>query len=149
MTSFRKPVEVSSEIRLTHRALAFGAAAGLIALSFGHRVGLSVIAGATVSVVNILVLRRVVAGLGGVQSARSAILLAGLTGVRYLLLGGVLVAIIAVWNADLIGVVCGLGAPNLAVLLELRNGGFTALRAREIPTSPDDPEDRGNTIQGA
>lgn len=149
MTNPGEPAVASREVRLTRRALALAAAAGLIGLGLSPRIGLSVLAGATVSVVNILVLRRVVGGLSGVQSARSAIALAGLTGVRYLLLGGVLVAIIAVWNADVIGVVCGLGAPNLAVLLELRNGGFRALRTPQPPPSPVDPEDRENPHQDA
>ena len=146
-------VEAGREVRLTRRALALGAAAALIGLIFfsdgGPRIGLSVLGGATVSMLNILVLRRVVGGLSGIQSARSAIALAALTGVRYLLLGGVLIAIIAVWNADVIGVVCGLGAPNLAVLLELRNGGFTALRTPPASPPPGDPEDRENLSQGA
>ena len=142
-------VEAGREVRLTRRALTLAAAAALIGLTFGPRIGLSVLGGATVSMLNILVLRRVVGGLSGIQSARSAIALAVLTGVRYLLLGGVLVAIIAVWNADVIGVVCGLGAPNLAVLLELRNGGFTALRTPPASPPPDDPEDRENLSQGA
>ncbi|MCY4629055.1 MAG: ATP synthase subunit I [Acidobacteria bacterium] len=142
-------VEAGREVRLTRRALTLAAAAALIGLTFGPRIGLSVLGGATVSMLNILVLRRVVGGLSGIQSARSAIALAALTGVRYLLLGGVLVAIIAVWNADVIGVVCGLGAPNLAVLLELRNGGFTALRTPPASPPPDDPEDRENLSQGA
>ena len=141
--------EAGREVRLTRRALTLAAAAALIGLTFGPRIGLSVLGGATVSMLNILVLRRVVGGLSGIQSARSAIALAALTGVRYLLLGGVLVAIIAVWNADVIGVVCGLGAPNLAVLLELRNGGFTALRTPPASPPPDDPEDRENLSQGA
>ncbi len=149
MTNNDQPAAGSREVRLTRRALALAAAAGLLGLSLGPRIGLSVVAGAAVSVVNILVLRRVVGGLGAVQSARSAIALAGLTGVRYLLLGGVLVAIIAVWNADVIGVVCGLGAPNLAVLLELRNGGFTALRTPQAPPPPDDAADRENPTPGA
>ena len=143
------PGDPAREVRLTRRALALGAAAGLIGLSLGPEIGLSVLAGASVSVVNILVLRRVVGGLSGVQTARSAIALAALTGVRYLLLGGALVAIIAVWNADVIGVVCGLGAPNLAVLLELRNGGFTALRTPQAPPPPGDPEEREKPRQGA
>ncbi len=142
-------VEAGREVRLTRRALTLAAAAALVGLTFGPRIGLSVLGGATVSMLNILVLRRVVGGLSGIQSARSAIALAALTGVRYLLLGGVLVAIIAVWNADVIGVVCGLGAPNLAVLLELRNGGFTALRTPPASPPPDDPEDRENLSQGA
>jgi len=142
-------VEAGREVRLTRRALTLAAAAALVGLTFGPRIGLSVLGGATVSMLNILVLRRVVGGLSGIQSARSAIALAVLTGVRYLLLGGVLVAIIAVWNADVIGVVCGLGAPNLAVLLELRNGGFTALRTPPASPPPDDPEDRENLSQGA
>ena len=153
MTNSRESVEAGREVRLTRRALALGAAAGLIGLVFfsggGPRIGLSVLAGATVSVVNILVLRRVVAGFSSVQSARSAIALAGLTGVRYLLLGGALVAIIGVWNADVIGVVCGLGAPNLAVLLELQNGGFTALHTPQATPPPGDPEDGASPNQGA
>ena len=149
MTTSREPLEGGREVRLTRRALALGAAAGLIGLSFGPRIGLSVLGGATVSVLNIVALRRVAAGLTAEASTRSAIAVAGLTGVRYLLLGGALVAIIAVWNADVIGVVCGLGAPNLAVLLELRNGGFTALRTPQASPPPDDPEDRENPHQGA
>ena len=149
MTTSREPLEGGREVRLTRRALALGAAAGLIGLSFGPRIGLSVLGGATVSVLNIVALRRVAAGLTAEASTRSAIAVAGLTGVRYLLLGGALVAIIAVWNADVIGVVCGLGAPNLAVLLELRNGGFTALRTPPASPPPDDPEDRENLSQGA
>lgn len=149
MTSSSEAAEAGREVRLTRRALALGAAAGLIGLGFGPRIGLSVLGGATVSVLNIIALRRVAAGLTAEASTRSAIALAGLTGVRYLLLGGALVAIIAVWNADVIGVVCGLGAPNLAVLLELRNGGFTALRTSQASPPPDDPEDREHPHQGA
>lgn len=142
MADSGRPADAGREVRLTRRALALAAAAGLIGLGFGPRIGLSVLGGATVSVLNILALRHVVGGLSGIQSARSAMALAALTGVRYLLLGGVLVAIIAVWNADVIGVVCGLGAPNLAVLLEMRNGGFAALRTPPASPPPDDPEDR-------
>lgn len=149
MTDSGTPGEASREERLTRRALALGAAAALIALAFGPRIGLSVLGGATISVLNIVALRRMAAGLTADHSARSAILLAALTGVRYLLLGGALVAIIAVWNADVIGVVCGLGAPNLAVLLELRNGGFRALRTPQSSPPPDDPEDRENPPPGA
>ena len=145
--------ETARGVRLTRRAVGLAAAAALIALSFGPGIGLSVLAGATLSVVNIVALRRVVGGLRGAQSARSAVALAALTGVRYLLLGGALVAIIAVWNADVIGVVCGLGAPNLAVLLELRNEGFAALRTSQLPRSPEaspgEGEERENPNQGA
>lgn len=144
MAASDAPADAGREARLTRRSLALGAAAALIGLSFGPRIGLSVLGGATVSVLNILALRHVVGGLSGIQSARSAIALAALTGVRYLLLGGVLVAIIALWNADVIGVVCGLGAPNLAVLLEMRNGGFAALRTPPASPPPDDPEGREN-----
>ena len=142
MTESETPLDGAREVRLTRRALAFGAAAGLIGLSFGPRIGLSVLGGATVSVLNIVVLRRTVAGLTAAASARSAIALAALTGVRYLLLGGVLFAIIALWNADVIGVVCGLGAPLLAVLLELGSGGFAALRTPAPLPPPDRPEGR-------
>ncbi len=142
MTESETPPDGAREVRLTRRALAFGAAAGLIGLSFGPRIGLSVLGGATVSVLNIVVLRRTVAGLTAAASARSAIALAALTGVRYLLLGGVLFAIIALWNADVIGVVCGLGAPLLAVLLELGSGGFAALRTPAPLPPPDRPEGR-------
>lgn len=149
MTNPGEPAEAGREDRLTRRALVLGAAAALIALTFGPRIGLSVLGGATISVLNIIALRRVSAGLTADHSARSAIALAALTGVRYLLLGGALVAIIAVWNADVIGVVCGLGAPNLAVLLELRNGGFTALRTPPASPPPDDPVDGENPSRGA
>ena len=149
MTNSGKPAEAGREDRLTRRALVLGAAAALIALAFGPRIGLSVLGGATISVINIIALRRVSAGLTADHSARSAIALAALTGVRYLLLGGALVAIIAVWNADVIGVVCGLGAPNLAVLLELRNGSFTALRTPPASPPPDDPVDGENPRRGA
>ena len=142
MTESETPPDGAREVRLTRRALAFGAAAGLIGLSFGPRIGLSVLGGATVSVLNIVVLRRTVAGLTAAASARSAIALAALTGVRYLLLGGALFAIIALWNADVIGVVCGLGAPLLAVLLELGSGGFAALRTPAPLPPPDRPEGR-------
>ena len=142
MTESETPPDGAREVRLTRRALAFGAAAGLIGLSFGPRIGLSVLGGATVSVLNIVVLRRTVAGLTAAASARSAIALAALTGVRYILLGGALFAIIALWNADVIGVVCGLGAPLLAVLLELGSGGFAALRTPAPLPPPDRPEGR-------
>ncbi len=142
MTESETPPDGTREVRLTRRALAFGAAAGLIGLSFGPRIGLSVLGGATVSVLNIVVLRRTVAGLTAAASARSAIALAALTGVRYILLGGALFAIIALWNADVIGVVCGLGAPLLAVLLELGSGGFAALRTPAPLPPPDRPEGR-------
>ena len=142
MTESETPPDGAREVRLTRRALAFGAAAGLIGLSFGPRIGLSVLGGATVSVLNIVVLRRTVAGLTAAASARSAIALAALTGVRYILLGGALFAIIALWNADVIGVVCGLGAPLLAVLLELGSGGFAALRTPAPLPPPDRPDGR-------
>ena len=144
-----RAAEGARDVRLTRRAVACGAAAGLIGFGFGPAIGLSVLAGATLSVANILMLRRVVAGLHGAQTARSAVALAALTGVRYLLLGGALVAIIALWNADVIGALCGLGAPNLAVLLELRNGGFAGLRPPQAPPSPGDPEGRGNPDERA
>ena len=144
MTNSRARSLPDHEARLSRRALALGAAAGLIGLvgfsGEGPRIGLSVLAGAAVSVMNILVLRRVVEGLTAADSARSAIALAALTGVRFLLLGGVLFAIIAVWNADVIGVVCGLGAPLLAVLAELGSGGFGAFRTPPILPPPGSPE---------
>lgn len=138
MTGATEPSPPAREARLTRRALACGAAAALIGLAFGPRIGLSVLGGASVSFLNLVFLRRAVAGLTGADSARSAILIAALTGGRYLLLGGVLFAIIAVWNADLIGVVCGLGAPLLAVLAELGGEGFGAFRTPLPP--PDVPE---------
>ena len=146
MTESATPPDGGREVRLTRRALAFGAAAGLIGLvgfsGEGPRIGLSVLGGATVSVLNIVALRRTAAGLTAATSARSAIALAVLTGVRYLLLGGALFAIIALWDADVIGVVCGLGAPLLAVLLEFGSGGFAALRTPAPLPPPDRPEGR-------
>lgn len=115
--------------RLVRRATALAAAAGLIGLALGPRIGLSVLAGSAITVANLLLLRRMVGGLATVPTARSAILLALFTGGRYLLLGAFLFAIIRFWNADVIGVACGLGAPLLAVLLELAGAGRGALRA--------------------
>ncbi len=148
MTESATPPDGAREVRLTRRALAFGAAAGLIGLAFGPRIGLSVLGGATVSVLNIVALRRTAAGLTAAASARSAIALAALTGVRYLLLGGALFAIIALWDADVIGVVCGLGAPLLAVLLEFGSGGFAALRTPAPLPPPDRPEGREEPPSG-
>ncbi len=119
---------VAPEARLLRRAVGFAAAGSLVGLAFGPRIGLSVLGGAVVSVLNIVVLRRVAAGFTASGSARSALALAALTGVRYLLLGSALFAIIAVWNADAVGVALGLGAPLLAVLLELGSVGFGAFR---------------------
>ena len=108
------------EARLVRRAVAFAAVASLIGLSLGPRIGLSVLGGAVVSVLNLLVLRRLAAGLTAVDAARPALALAALTGVRYLLIAAALFALIALANAHGVGVVCGLGAPLLAVVLELR-----------------------------
>lgn len=142
MTNSQAPSLPDHEARLSRRAVALAAVAGLIGLGFGPRIGLSVLGGAAVSVMNILVMRRVVRGLTAADSGRSAIIAAALTGVRFLLLGGVLFAIIAVWNADVIGVVCGLGAPLLAVLAELGSGGFGSFRTPPNLPPPGSPEGR-------
>ena len=139
-----EPPPSGPEARLVRRALAFGAAAGLIGLSLGPAIGLSVLGGSAITTMNLVFLRRLVGGLTAVRSARSAILLAVFTGGRYLLLGAFLVVIIRLWNADVIGVVCGLGAPLLAVLLELGGAGRGAFRAPPerpgTPPSPNSPE---------
>lgn len=133
------------ESRLLRRAVAFGAAASLVGFAgFGLRPGLSVLAGAAVSAANMHLLRRVARSFTASLSARAALRAAALTGLRYILLGAVLFAIIGVWNADPIGVVCGLGAPLLAILLEVGTEGFGAFRAapsspRPPPTSPSGP----------
>ncbi len=129
------------------RATAFGIAAGLIALSFGPRIGLSVLAGAGVTIANLLLLRRVVAGLNAALSARAAVAAALLTALRYLLLAAVLAAIISLGDADPIGVLCGLGAPLLAVLLEAGNAGFNAFRSPPpaSDSSSSDESARGST----
>ena len=114
--------------RIVRRAVVCGLAASLIGLLFGPRIGLSVLAGAAVSVGNLLVLRRMVDGFRDEQSARSALVAAALSGLRYLLLGAALFAIIAVLRADLIGVGCGLAAPLLAILFELGHAGVGAFR---------------------
>ena len=133
---------------MLRRATVFGIAAALIALSFfGPRIGLSVLAGAAVSVVNMRLLRRVAGALTGSLSGRAAVRIAALTGVRYLLLGAVLFAIIGLWNADVIGVVCGLGAPLPAILLEVGTEGFGAFRTKppppNLPSSDSGPQGSG------
>ena len=125
------------ERRVVRRAVACALAGTLIGLMFGPRIGLSVLAGAAVSVGNLLVLRRMVDGFRNEQSAGSALFAAALSGVRYLLLGAALFAIIAVLKADLIGVVCGLGAPLLAIMFEVLNAGVGAFRAPSPASSPD------------
>ena len=124
------------ERRVVRRAVFSGLAASLVGLMVSPAIGLSVLAGATVSVGNLLVLRRMVAGFRDERSARSALVAAALSGVRYFLLGAALFAIIAVLKADLIGVVCGLGAPLLAILFELGNAGVGAFRSRESSADP-------------
>ena len=139
MTNSPEPAPAAAEGRLVRRAVAFSLAAGLIGLSLGPRFGLSVLGGAAVSLGNIVVLRRTVGGLTGSLSSRSAITLAALTGVRYLLLGAALFAIIFLGNADGIGVACGLGAPLLAVLLELGSAGRGAFRTAGTASSTGRP----------
>lgn len=130
------------ESRLLRRAIALGAAAALVGFAgFGVRPGLSVLAGAAVSAANMHFLRRLARSFTASLSARAALRAAAFTGARYILLGAVLFAIIGVWNADPIGVVCGLGAPLLAILPEVGTEGFGAFRAapptrRPPPTSP-------------
>lgn len=126
------------ESRLLRRAIALGAAAALVGFAgFGLRPGLSVLAGAVVSAANMHFLRRLARSFTASLSARAALRAAALTGARYLLLGAVLFAIIGVWNADPIGVVCGLGAPLLAILPEVGTEGFGAFRA--APSTPQPP----------
>lgn len=135
------------ETKLIRRATALAAAAGLIGLSLGPRIGLSVLAGSVITVTNLVFLRRMVGGLTAAPSARSAIFLAVFGAGRYLLLGGFLFVIIWLWNADVIGVVCGLGAPLLAVLLELGGAGRRALRVPPgrsgTPPSPNSEKGEG------
>lgn len=132
------------ERRLLRRAAAFGLGAALVALSFGPRIGLSVTAGAAVTILGLLALRRMVAGLSGTLSGRAAVRTGLFTLLRHLLLGAALVAIISVWNADPIGVVCGLGAPLLAVLLEVGSAGFRAFRGPPLPPETSPPGEAEN-----
>ena len=118
------------------RADPAGGGAALIGLAFSPAIGLSVLGGAAVSFGNLLVLRRMVDGFRDGQSPGSALIAAGLSGVRYLLLGAALFAIIAVLKAEWIGVVCGLAAPLLAVVLELRNSGVGIFHSPSGVTSP-------------
>lgn len=125
------------ESRLLRRAVAFGAAAALVGFAgFGVRIGLAVLAGAAISAANMHLLRRVARSFTASLSARAALRAAAFTGLRYILLGAVLFAIIGAWNADPIGVVCGLGAPLLAILLEVGTEGFGAFRAAPAPHRP-------------
>lgn len=125
------------EARMVRRATAFGFAGALLALVlFGPHFGVSVLAGAAVSVANLRLLRRMAGAFTGALSARAALRIAALTGLRYLLLGAVLFAIIGLWNAEVIGVVCGLGAPLPAILLEVGTEGFGAFRTKPPPPQP-------------
>lgn len=136
------------ESRMLRRAVALGAAATLVGFAaFGIRPGLSVLAGAAVSAANMHLLRRVARSFTDSLSARAALRAAAFTGLRYILLGAVLFAIIGAWNADPIGVVCGLGAPLLAILPEVGTEGFGAFRAapstRRAPPSSSGPPSSG------
>lgn len=136
------------ESRMLRRAVALGAAATVVGFAaFGVRPGLSVLAGAAVSAANMHLLRRVARSFTASLSARAALRAAAFTGLRYILLGAVLFAIIGAWNADPIGVVCGLGAPLLAILPEVGTEGFGAFRAapsnRRAPPSSSRPPPSG------
>ncbi len=114
----RSTGSVAGESRVVRRATAFALAAGILGLGLGPRIGLSVLAGSAVTIGNLLLLRRMVAGLGATLSGRAAVATALFTIVRYSLLAAVLMALIAWWNAHPIGIVVGLGAPLLAIVLE-------------------------------
>ena len=136
MTEAEPTPPAAPESRVVRRATGFALAAGFAGLAFGPRIGLSVLAGSAVTLGNLLLLRRMVGRLGATVSGRVAVATALFTVVRYALLTAVLIAIIAFWNAHPIGVVIGLGAPLLAIVLEVGRAGSRIFGAGAPDSSP-------------
>ncbi len=134
------------ESRLVRRGLLIGLAASFLALLFGPREALSAFAGAMISVANLRVLKTIAEGAAGLAGGRAALIAAALTGLRYALLGALLFVIIAVWEASVLGVIAGLGAPLGAVVLELFGEGRNLSRGsgqeRETAAKPESEADR-------
>jgi len=132
------------ESRLVRHGVLIGLGATLIAFAFGPHEGLSVLAGAAISVLNLRVLKTIAVGATGVVGARGALIAAALTGLRYALLGALLFVIIAVWKASVLGVILGLGAPLGAVALELVGESRRLSQQRQSPDSglPETDPDR-------
>ncbi len=93
-------------------------------------------AGAAISVANLRVLKSIAVGATGAVGSRGALIATALTGLRYLLLGALLFVIIAVWQASVLGVILGLGAPLGAVVLELIGEGRSISHALGDPADP-------------
>ncbi len=139
------------ESRLVRQGIAIGLVASLVAFLFGPREGLSVLAGAGISVANLRVLKSIAEGATGVVGSRGALIAAALTGLRYLLLGALLFVIIAVWKASVLGVILGLGAPLGAVALELigesRDISRTRRESNPAPGAPGTDADHSDPAE--